>query len=177
VDAMRHDLGCLVRNELAERAVGAASLTNESLLWSALPSTTYRQLETLARGIDALRAPATEETTESLRGRSAETVRRLRVGSRELYKLDVVPSMLGSLGSDPASGSGPALVVGALNDIATSVADSLLRHIETLTTRTLLLVIGDHGFTVDRRGRITHGGASPEEVLVPCLAYLVGDLH
>jgi hypothetical protein len=176
VDAMRHDLGCLVRDELATRAAGVASLTNESLLWSSLPTTTYRQLETLARGMDALRAPAMDETTESLRGRSAETVRRLRVGSRELYKLDVVPSMLGSL-PDPSASPGPAHVVAALCDIATSVADAVLRHVESLPPRTLLLVLGDHGFTVDRRGRITHGGASPEEVLVPCLAYLVGDLH
>jgi hypothetical protein len=177
VDAMRHDLGCLVRDELSTRAAGVASLTSESLLWSSLPTTTYRQLETLARGMDALRAPAaTEETTESLRGRSAETVRRLRVGSRELYKLDVVPSMLGAL-PDPAASPGPAHVVAALGDIATSVADAVLRHVESLPPRTLLLVLGDHGFTIDRRGRITHGGASPEEVLVPCLAYLVGDLH
>jgi hypothetical protein len=176
VDAMRHDLGCLVRDELARRAAGTVSLTSESLLWSALPTTTYRQLETLARGIDALRAPAHEEPSESLRGRSAETVRRLRVGSRELYKLDVVPSMLGSL-PDPAAGSCAAHVVAALSDIGASVADALLRHVETLPPRTLLLVLGDHGFTIDRKGRITHGGATPEEVLVPCLAYLVGDLH
>ena len=176
VDAMRYDLGCLVRDELSTRAAGIASLTSESLLWSSLPTTTYRQLETLARGMDALRAPAMEETTESLRGRSAETVRRLRVGSRELYKLDVVPSMLGAL-PDPAESPGPAHVVAALGDIATSVADAVLRHVESLPPRTLLLVLGDHGFTIDRRGRITHGGATPEEVLVPCLAYLVGDLH
>jgi hypothetical protein len=176
VDAMRHDLGCLVRDELAVRAAGTASLTNESLCWSALPTTTYRQLETLARGMDALRAPAVEEPAESLRGRRAETVRRLRVGSRELYKLDIVPSMLGAF-PDPASGSGAAHVVAALPDVAASVADALLKHIETLPPRTLLLVLGDHGFTIDRRGRITHGGATPEEVLVPCFAYLVGDLH
>jgi hypothetical protein len=176
VDAMRHDLGCLVRDQMAARAAGTASLTSESLLWSALPTTTYRQLETLARGMEALRAPASEEGSESLRGRTAETVRRMRVGSRELYKLDVVPSMLSAL-PDPTVGSGPAHVVAALEDIATSVADALLRHIETLPPRTLLLVLGDHGFTIDRRGQITHGGATPEEVLVPCLAYLVGELH
>jgi hypothetical protein len=176
VDAMRHDLGCLVRDEIATRAAGTASLTNESFSWSALPTTTYRQLETLARGMDALRAPAPEETAESLRGRRAETVRRLRVGSRELYKLDIVPSMLGAF-PDPASGSGAEHVIAALPDIAASVADAILKHIETLPPRTLLLVLGDHGFTIDRRGRITHGGASPEEVLVPCFAYLVGDLH
>lgn len=176
VDAMRHDLGCIVRDQIAARAAGTISLTSESLLWSALPTTTYRQLETLARGMDALRAPAADEGSESLRGRSAETVRRMRVGSRELYKLDVVPSMLGAL-PDPNVGASAAHVVAALSDIGASVADALLRHVETLTPRTLLLVLGDHGFTVDRKGRITHGGATPEEVLVPCLAYLVGDLH
>src|SRR5690606_27719966 len=88
VDSMRYDIGMRVRDLLCERAVGVASLTSETMLWSALPSTTFRQLETLARGMDALRAPMTEEPNESLRGRIAENVRRLRVGSRELFKLD-----------------------------------------------------------------------------------------
>ncbi len=176
VDAMRYDLGCLVRDRLAERGAGLASLISESLLWSALPSTTFRQLETLARGMEALRAPAPQEASESLRGRSAETVRRLRVGSRELYKLDVVPSMLGAL-SDPGIGTSPTHVVEALEGIASSVADALVRHLATLPPRTLLLVLGDHGFCVDKRGHVSDGGASPEEVLVPCFAYLTADLH
>ena len=83
----------------------------------------------------------------------------------------------GARAGGAASGSGAEHVVAALPDIAASVADAILKHIETLPPRTLLLVLGDHGFTIDRRGRITHGGASPEEVLVPCFAYLVGDLH
>ncbi|MBX3188376.1 MAG: hypothetical protein KF819_15265 [Labilithrix sp.] len=179
VDAMRHDLGRLVRDQMATHAAGVASLTAETLLWSALPTTTFRQLETLARGMDALRAPADEEPNESLRGRSAETVRRLRVGSRELYKLDVVPSSLASLSQDALGDPtmGAAEVVAGLDEIAETVTDALLRHVETLQTRTLLLVIGDHGFCVDRRGRVSHGGASPEEVLVPAFAYLIGDLH
>jgi hypothetical protein len=60
---------------------------------------------------------------------------------------------------------------------AEAVTEALGRHVETLAPRTLLLVAGDHGFCVDRRGRVTHGGAAPEEVLVPAFAYLVGDLH
>jgi hypothetical protein len=176
VDAMRHDLGGLVRDAIAQRAPGAASLTSESVLWSALPTTTFRQLETLARGMDALQKPAPEEDVDSLRGRSAESVRRLRVGSRELYKLDVIPSMLGGL-ADPARGASAGHVVDALEPIADAVADAIVRHFQTLPPRTLLLVLGDHGFTIDRRGRISHGGATPEEVLVPCLSYLVGDLH
>lgn len=173
VDSLRWDLGTLVRDALATKAAGTASLTSESGLWSALPTTTIRQLETFARGMDALRAPAAEDAQESLRGRSAEVVRRLRVGSRELYKLDLVPTMLASLGDEP----GADAVVNALDEVASAVADSIARHIETLPPRTLLLVVGDHGFTVDRRGRILHGGASPEEVLVPAHAWLVGELH
>ncbi len=182
VDAMRYDIGCHVRDDIAARAAASISLTSESLLWSALPTTTYRQLETLARGMDALRAPAPEDSTDSLRGRSAETVRRMRVGSRELFKLDVVPAMLGAL-TEPARGSASpsatpsATVIAALRDVATNVADAIMRHVETLPPRTLLFVLGDHGFAVDRRGRISDGGASPEEVLVPSLAYLVGELH
>jgi hypothetical protein len=167
---MRHDLGTRVRDLLAERAAGVASLTGESVVWSALPSTTFRQLETLARGMDALRAPAPDEGSESLRGRSAETVRRLRVGSRELYKLDVIPAMLATMPEN-------ARLEVAFDGVARAVAEAILRHLETLPPRTLLLVLGDHGFTIDRRGRISDGGATPEEVLVPCLAYLVGDLH
>ena len=167
VDSMRFDLGCLVRDVLAREATGIATLTSETLLWSALPSTTMRQIETFARGLDALRAPAREEPAESLRGRAAEVVRRLRVGSRELYKLDLIPSML----------DGTADVVGSLESIATATAEALARHIATLPPRTLLFVVGDHGFSVDRRGEIRTGGASPEEVLVPAFSWLIGELH
>lgn len=171
VDGLRLDVGLLVRDALA-RGDGRLSLTSETLLWSALPTTTFRQLETLARGMDALRAPVEEESADSLRGLRAESVRRMRVGSRELHKLDVVPSLLGSL-----EAGGPRAIIDALPSVAGSVADALLRHVASLPPRTLLLVIGDHGFTIDRRGRVAHGGATPEEVLVPAFSYLVGDLH
>lgn len=174
VDSMRYDLGIKIRDRLAARAAGTISLTHESLLWSALPTTTYRQLETLARGMDALRAPAGEDTPESLRGGRAESVRRLRIGSREMYKLDIIPSMLSSLGEPDAS---PARVVHAFDSIAASVTECLEKHIQRLAPRTLLFILGDHGFTIDRKGRVTHGEASPEEVLVPCFAYLIADLH
>ncbi len=163
VDSMRYDIGCLVRDALARAATGIASLTSETVLFSALPTTTMRQLETFARGMDALRAPSPIEPAESLRGRSAEVVRRLRVGSRELYKLDLIPAMLEA--------------TAALDAISDGVAASLFHHMRTLAPRTLLFVVGDHGFTVDRRGELLHGGASPEEVLVPAHAWLIGELH
>jgi hypothetical protein len=173
IDSLRHDVGSAFRDALTMKTAGNATLTSETVLWSALPTTTIRQLECLARGIDALRAPSTEEPQDSLRGRAAEVVRKLRVGSRELYKLDIVPMMLAGLGDEP----GAERIVESLDEIADQVADAVARHVETMPPRTLLFIIGDHGFTVDRRGNILHGGASPEEVLVPAYSFVVGELH
>ncbi len=158
----------MVKDALTREAAGVATLQSETLLWAALPTTTMRQLETLARGMDAIRAPAAEEPSESLRGRAAEVVRRFRLGSREVYKLDLVPSLLEAAGVNAAT---------ELPMIAQSVAEAIARHVTTLAPRTLLYVVGDHGFSIDRRGQIQTGGASPEEVLVPAQAWLIGDLH
>ena len=173
VDSMRYDVGCMVRDLLAGELAGIASLTAEGILWSALPTTTVRQLETFARGLDALRAPAAEEPNESLRGRAAEVVRRLRVGSRELYKLDLVTAMLERLGrSDDAED-----LTASLARIAEATAEAIARHVASLPPRTLLYIVGDHGFTIDRRGEIRLGGATPEDVLCPAQSWLVGELH
>jgi hypothetical protein len=168
VDSMRYDLGGMIRDALARETAGTATFGGEMLLWSALPTTTIRQLETLARGMDALRAPAREEPSESLRGRAAEVVRRCRVGSREIHKLDLIPSLLDAAGAN---------AMNELPNIAEAVATVLARHITTLVPRTLLFVVGDHGFSLDRRGEVVSGGASPEEVLVPAQPWLVGDVH
>ena len=170
VDSMRFDLGCLVRDAIARETAGAATLIAETLLWSALPTSTMRQLETLARGLDARRAPAREEPSESLRGRAAELMRRVRVGSRELHKLDLVPAML-----EGAMSTGD--VPGTFSAIAAATGHTLAKHIATLPARTLVYVVGDHGFTLDRHGEMQFGGASPEEVLVPAQSWFVGDLH
>src|SRR5262249_44847857 len=61
VDAMRFDLGLRVRDALAREIGARASLAEEMLLFSALPTTTGRQLEVLARGLEALRAPPESE--------------------------------------------------------------------------------------------------------------------
>jgi hypothetical protein len=170
VDAMRFDVGARIRDGV-RRGLGArASLTDEIVLWSALPTTTLRQLETLQRGADALGAPPAEGEREldPLRGRTAEVIRRVKVGSRDLYKLDVVEARVRDLG-DRAQ---PALA-----EIADLASDAIVRHAQTLQPRTLLFVFGDHGFTFDREGTARQGGASPEEVLVPAFALLIGDVH
>jgi hypothetical protein len=172
VDAMRFDVGARVKDGV-RRALGArASLTDELVLWSALPTTTLRQLETLQRGTDALSAPAPtpegERELDPLRGRTAEVIRRVKVGSRDLYKLDVVEARVRDLGDR---------ALPALGEIADLAADAIVRHAQTLQPRTLLFVFGDHGFTFDREGTARQGGASPEEVLVPAFALLLGDVH
>jgi hypothetical protein len=169
VDAMRWDLSRLVQEKVRGRLGPRAALTEELLLWSALPTTTLRQLETIARGVEALRSPSELDAEPQLpRGRTADYVRRLRVGPREVHKLDLVESRLQSL-REP--------LFRVLPEIAEAAAEAITRHAETLPARTLLLVFGDHGFTVDRTGAVRQGGASPEEVLVGAFALLVGDVH
>jgi hypothetical protein len=169
VDAMRWDVSRLVASRVATKLGERAALTDELVVWSALPTTTMRQLETLARGVEAIRAPAElDAETEPTRGRTAEYIRRLRVGPREIHKLDLVQARI-----QAARGN----VLRALPEIAESAADAIVRHAETLPPHTLLFVFGDHGFTIDRAGVAREGGASPEEVLVGAFALLVGDVH
>jgi hypothetical protein len=169
VDAMRMDVARLVEERLVAMLGARASLTDELLLWSALPTVTLRQLETLARGVEALRSPAElEEDPEPPRGRTAEYVRRMRVGPREIHKLDVIESRVRTM---------RGRIVEQLPDVADAAAEAIARHVETLAPRTLLLVTGDHGFTIDRAGVAKQGGSSPEEVLVGAFAMLIGDVH
>jgi len=169
VDAMRWDVARMIEERVVAKLGAHASLTDELLLWSALPTTTIRQLETIARGVEALRSPATlDGEPEPPRGRTAEFVRRMRVGPREIHKLDVVEARV-----QAARGT----VLRELPDIAEAAAEAIARHAETCSPRTLLLVTGDHGFAIDRSGSVREGGASPEEVLVGAFALLVGDVH
>lgn len=168
VDGLRWDLGVLLRETLLVGLGPRATLAEESFLLAALPSTTPRQLAGLARGIDGLRAPTVDDGSgdgEALRGRTAEVVRRVRVGGRDMFKLDVVEARLRE-----ADGHAAAL----FPEIVRRAAAAILRHAATMPPRTLLYVFGDHGFTLDASGAAYQGGASPEEVLVPAFAFLLG---
>lgn len=169
IDAMRWDLSRAIQARLVAKIGTHASLTDEVLLWSALPTTTIRQLETIARGVDALRTPgALEQEGQPPRGRNAEHVRRMRVGPRELHKLDIVESRVQAARGD---------LVRELPEIAEATAEAIARYVDTLAPRTLLFAFGDHGFTIDKRGVACQGGASPEEVLVGGFGLLVGEVH
>lgn len=169
VDAMRWDVGALVRDGLVSALGGRASLASETALFSALPTVTSRQLEGLTRGIDALRlAHDPDRDADPVRGRTAEMIRRVKVGSRDVFKLDAIEAGL-------AKAQAHALDV--LPELARTAVDAIAKHVSTLAPRTLVFVFGDHGFIVDEEGVAHQGGAAPEEVIVPSFALLTGELH
>jgi hypothetical protein len=173
---MRFDLGERVAAHLKEILVDRAILVERSLLWAALPPTTTAQISLLARGPDGLREtmPPSEAEPAIARGRAVATLRRERVGSRELMKLDLVEARLRAAGPPFAE---------RIEAIAEEVADVIARFMASLPPRTLLLVFGDHGFRMapmgdgSATGPASQGGGSPEEVLVPAQAWLVGGVH
>ncbi|MBK8999885.1 MAG: hypothetical protein IPM35_29560 [Myxococcales bacterium] len=174
VDGMRFDLGLRVNERLRPLLGQHAALTERLLLWSALPSTTAMQLELIGRGAQGLKEVTGETDSEIpvARGRAATTLRRIRAGQREVLKLDLVESAMSVPGGPLAE---------RLDDLADEAAEALAGHLLRLPPRTLALVFGDHGFTLDPVGGGTSaghsGGASPEEVLVPAFAWLVGSVH
>lgn len=173
VDGMRYDLGLRVERLLSSKLAREAVLTDKLLLWSALPSTTTQQLELLARP-ESLRDGDTHSETPVLvaRGRSASTLRRVRVGSREILKLDLVEARLNEPGGKLSE---------RLDLLAVEIADALALAVGRLQPRTLVTVFGDHGFCLDVKDTGTsamrQGGSSPDEVFVPAYAWLTGQMH
>lgn len=171
IDSMSFDLGERVavrmKTELDKRAV----LVERTTLWSALPSTTPTQMQLLGKGAEGLReaGPSSSEPDVS-RGRSITTMRRERLGARELMKLDLVEARLHSPG---------AAYDERLDALADEVTDLVVMFMETLPPRTLVYLFGDHGFVLGPgvngwpTGPSIQGGASPEQVLVSGHAWLV----
>jgi hypothetical protein len=174
VDAMRFDVGVRVHDRMCEALTSQATCTERLLLWSALPTTTPAQLDLLAHGPEGLatRPPVVEPEEPGLRGRAAPMLRRIKVGGRDVLKLDLVQARLHE--------AGPPLPE-RLDALADEVAAVLAAHARHLPPRSLMLVFGDHGFRMESSAHGTtagtSGGARPEEVLVPGFAWLVGDVH
>jgi hypothetical protein len=174
VDGMRFDLGLMIEERIRRKVGQRAALTERLLLWSALPTTTTVQLALIGRGPDGLREIDTAPEIEAPvgRGRNATTLRRVKTGHRELLKLDAIESRL----DEP----GPPLFE-RLDELAEEAAEPLAQHLLRLPPRTLVLIFGDHGFVFDPMDGGTscgrQGGATPEEVLVPAFAWLVGNVH
>jgi hypothetical protein len=174
VDGLRFDLGLRLEQRIRWRMAQEVALTERLLLWSALPSTTGVQLELLGRGPEALKTWTGEVSSEIpvARGQNARTARRVKVGHRDLLKLDLVEARLMEPGDHEAK---------RLDELADELSEVLSAQLARLPARTLAIVFGDHGFKLDAMDSGTtsakSGGASPEEVLVPAFAWLVGGVH
>jgi hypothetical protein len=174
VDGLRFDLGLRLEQRVRWRMAQEVALTERLLLWSALPSTSAVQLELLGRGPESLKTWTGEVSSEIpvARGQNARTPRRVKVGHRDLLKLDLVEARL----MEPGDAEAPRL-----DDLADELAEVLSAQLARLPARTLAIVFGDHGFKLDALDSGTtaakSGGASPEEVLVPAFAWLVGGVH
>ncbi len=171
VDSMSWDLAERVNARIAVALDKRAVLVEKTVLWSALPSTTPTQMHLLSKGPEGLKdIPGPVSEPEMMRGRTVNALRRERIGSREVMKLDLVEARLRS----PGEGYDDRL-----DTIAREVADVLVKYMETLPARTLAYVFGDHGFCMTagtngwQSGPAVHGGASPEEVLVGGHGWLV----
>lgn len=164
VDGLRFDLGHTLRDAMLTGGRGRLHDVGDEILWSTLPTTTARQLDTLARGKDALadaRTDVDDLSLESLRGPRADTLRRVSLGSRDVHKLDTLAAALAAR---------PSLA--ALDAAATRAGAGLAEAALELPTGTLVYVFGDHGFLLGGRAP-REGGSSPDEVLVPAFGALV----
>jgi len=177
VDAMRYDVGLRLEQRLQEELHGRAVMAERVLLWSALPSVTPVQLRLIGKGqqglADQLDTPEMREAELPIgRGRTASTVRRIRVGGREIHKLDVIQADLTASGLPETE---------RLDALAQAAAYPLVRLAGDLPARTLMFVFGDHGFVLPSNevgtGPAEQGGARPEEVLVAAQAWILGGVH
>ena len=174
IDGMRYDLGNALHTALRDTLGAKAACAERTLLWSALPSRTATQVELLGRGPMGLRDYTGEVDEDALlsHAKHAGRFRRLRTGTREVFKLDLVETTL----RNPGGAWGPRV-----KSLAAEIAESIRCHVETLPPRTLVMIFGDHGFEMDESAdstsAIRQGGASPDEVLVPASAWLIDSVH
>lgn len=175
VDGMGYELGQRINQRLHTVLAQRAACAEKVMLWSGLPATTATQLELLGRGQNALREFTGEIDEEVVvnRGRTANTIRRIRTGHRELYKLDLVEAMLVGMGDKIES---------RMDEIVDAVAPVIASHIAQQPTGTLVMVFGDHGFVfeTDEQGntvRVAEPTGRVEEVLTPAFAWLAGSVH
>jgi hypothetical protein len=159
VDAMRADIGPIVRDKLRLQMANTAECVASGLLWSAMPANTAAQMELIARGTDGLRHFSGELTETQLmsRGNDLRRLRPVRVGSHRMYKLDIVQYL---------TRDAERYTSDNLEQYAAEVATSVGRFLRQQEPGTLVYLFGDHGF-----GGLTD--ASPEQILTPYQAWLL----
>ena len=182
IPSLRADLG-LRTHEALSHMLPEDALVESGLFFAALPSSSARQEDTLARGVTALGSPRPDESLPDPEWHARGTLRRVRMGARDLFCLDTVAAFRAAPFLKGASHPAGATFVSALRGLSESLAVAIARHAHSLVSgktgigngrspeRTLLFVFGDHGFAYSEEGATRDGGATPEEVIVPYFAY------
>lgn len=167
VSGMRFDLGQRLNEEIERRLPGRAVCADQTILWAALPSNGESQ--------HVGDAPARHTRPAGRMGSDPETpsvsaIESLRIGTRELFRLD-------QLSSDLVKPGEPETV--RLQRLAVALAEHVVPWMSEQPPETLIVIFGDHGFhwqtTEDGTSAAQRGGALPEQVLVPASAWLVGE--
>jgi hypothetical protein len=172
VTGMRFDLGQRLNEHIERRLLGRAVCADQALLWAALPSNSEAQQigdtgpGRVARQPKAGTLPPSSPTT------GGAGIQSLRIGNRELFRLDQIPNDLAQPGE---------LEPDRLERLALSLADTIVPWLQEQPPETLVVLFGDHGFHwhVTERGTSSaqRGGALPEQVLVPASAWMLGNFR
>jgi hypothetical protein len=164
VSAMRFDLGQRLNEEIERRFRGGATCTEQSILWTALPSNAEAQQLVSA---EALFGRRIETAPRVVPAYDAAQIQPFVVGNRELSRLSLVLDDLPRAGE--AEGA-------RLERLAVRLADSIVPWMQRQPPETLIVLFGDHGFhwesTPSATSAAQRGGALPEQVLVPASAWL-----
>ena len=173
VPSLRADLGLRVHDQVASM-LAPTSLVESGLLFAALPSTSARQEDTLARGVAALGQARPDESLHEAEWHARGSLRRVRIGARDLFTLDTVAAWR----QLPRGPEDTDALVEALGHAVARHAHSLVSAKSPITNgrspeRTLLYVFGDHGFVFEEDGHTRDGGSTPEEAVAPYFAYVI----
>jgi hypothetical protein len=154
-----------VNEQLARRLTGRALCTEQTVLWAALPSNAESQHLGLT---PASRRVAVDRKRNQPSEASAPRIESVRVGPRELFRLDLIASDLAKPGEPETR---------RLDCLASLITDIVTPWMQAQPPDTLVVVFGDHGFhwhaTPDATSAAQRGGALPEQVLVPASGWLL----
>jgi hypothetical protein len=169
VDGMRFDLAQRLNEEIERRLPGSAVCRDQALLWAALPSNAESQGIGESGAGRAARAARPKPGMTSHRA-GAEAIESVRLGTRELFRLDQIAGDLTQTGEIESL---------RLQRLANMLADSIVPWMLEQPPETLVVVFGDHGFywqaTPQGTSSAQCGGALPEQVLVSASAWLLSE--
>lgn len=169
VDGMRFDLAQRLNEEIERRLPGHAVCRDQALLWAALPSNAESQGIGESGSGRVTRSGRSKPGTASP-GTGALGIESVRLGTRELFRLDQIAGDLTQPGEVESL---------RLQRLANTLAESIVPWMLEQPPETLVVVFGDHGFYWEATPQGTSsaqcGGALPEQVLVSASAWLLSE--